>query len=335
MCLNKEMNKFFFTLLFPAICFAFSQTPQEKCGHIDLRILSPIGEVRNQKEVAWCYAFTGADMLEHTFDIQEKISAADMAISYNQTKLGKLIRFFDLNVLNRKDDDLIKVAHQTGLNKFSLERALKLGWCPERVFPSESWIKVSRSPSGWREEEQPLDSSMKDIYALHKIKEKLTSENLPYYFKFKNVDQKIFLELLRNKNITSFYNSLRETACKDDRSAFESRPKVKMEFKNNKIFKRISQQLEASRLVGLDYNNRILKNSANRGVKFSGLHTSSFVGRRWNAEQNSCEFLIRNSYGDKCDEKYDPSYECDAGNVWISESKIYSNLLSIVYMPVN
>lgn len=194
------------------------------------------------------------------------------------------------------------------------------------------WTKLTRTSVGWIESKSPSDDAMKDIYALHKIRIKLKANNLPYYFKFKNIDPKTFTALLQTKKVAGFYSSLREIVCKDDRQSFESRPKVKMEFKNSKIFGRISEQMEASRLVGLDYNIRVLKDSSNRGVKFSGVHTSSFIGRRWSAERNSCEFLIRNSYGDKCDEQYDPSYECDAGNIWINESKLYSNLLSIVFI---
>ncbi|MBA2405971.1 MAG: hypothetical protein H0V66_14440, partial [Bdellovibrionales bacterium] len=78
----------------PTLAFAYSPTSQNNCTSLDLRNES-LGEVRNQKDVAWCYAFTGADMLGHTFGAREKMSAADMAIGYNQTRVGLFVRWLD------------------------------------------------------------------------------------------------------------------------------------------------------------------------------------------------------------------------------------------------
>lgn len=321
-------------LALPSLVFAYSPTSQNDCSPLDLRN-SNLAEVRNQKQMAWCYAFTGSDMLADTFDTPERISAADVAIGYNQTKLGLTVRWFNLNVINRSKPNIAVLAHQTGFNKVSLDRAMKEGWCPERVFPSESWTKVTRTQNGWSESQVNLDTAMIEIGALHDARKNVSVSNLPYYYKFKNVNAEQFVSMLQTKNIASFYASLRETVCKDDRQPFNTRFKTKMVFKNSKIFKRVSEQLEIGRLVGLDYDSRLLQDSSNRGVKLAELHTSSIVGRRWNNQKNSCEFLIRNSHGDKCGDKYDPSYECDAGNVWIPESKIYPNTISIVYMLSN
>jgi hypothetical protein len=321
-------------LALPSLVYAYSPTSQNDCSPLDLRN-SHLAQVRDQKKMAWCYAFTGSDMLADTFDTPERISAADIAISYNQTKLGLLVRWFNLNVTSRSKPNIGVLAHQTGFNKVSLDRAMKEGWCPERIFPSESWTKLSRTQHGWVESQVNLDQAMIDIGALHDARENVSVSNLPYYYKFKNVDAAEFVKILQTKSIASVYASLRETVCKDDRQPFNTHFKTKMVFKNSKIFKRISEQLEVGRLVGLDYDSRLLENSSHRGVKLAELHTSSIVGRRWSEQKNSCEFLIRNSHGDECGDKYDPSYECDAGNVWIPESKIYPGTISIVYMLSN
>jgi hypothetical protein len=90
------------------------------------------GQVRDQQQVSWCYAFT----------------AADIAIGYNQTKAGLFVRWLDLNVLHRKDPITSRVAHQNGFNKLALIKAMKDGFCPERIFPSESWTKMTRTQGG-------------------------------------------------------------------------------------------------------------------------------------------------------------------------------------------
>lgn len=318
-------------LAMPGMVFAFTPTSQQNCTPLDLRN-ETLGEVRNQKEISWCYAFTGADMLGHTFNETEKISAADIAIGYNQTRVGLFMRWLDVNLLNRKDPELRSLAHQTGFNKLALIHAMKDGWCPERIFPSEAWTKMSRTPEGWTEAQIPLEQAMLEISAMHDIRNSLTPQNIPYYYSFKNVDAAVFVQLLQTKNVAGIYSSLRKAVCRDDRRPFDYNWKVKMVIKNPRIFSRISEQLETGRVVGLDYDSRILPDSAHRGFKPSELHTSGLVGRRWNQIKNTCEFLIRNSHGKECGVRYDPSYECESGNVWLNESQIYGSMTSIVYM---
>jgi len=325
------MKIFYLILSLPVMAFAFTPTSQQDCTPLDLRN-GTLNAVRDQKEVSWCYAFTGADMLAHTFDVSEKISAADMAIGYNQTRVGLFVRWLDLNLLKRKDPEIRRKAHQNGLNKISLNKAMQDGWCPERIFPSEAWTKMSRHQNDWKESQVPLAQAMLEIAALHDIRSSLSAKDIPYYYSFKNVDADSFVQLLQNKNVASFYTSLRNTVCQDDRQPFDHKWKVKMVFKNPNIFSRISKQLEDGRLVGLDYDARILLDSTHRGFKLSELHTSSLVARRWNPNQHTCEYLVRNSHGEDCRILYDESYECDAGNAWLGESLIYPSMTSIVYM---
>lgn len=332
MCLNVGMKKILLLLAFPTFVFAYTPTSQQDCTQLELRN-ETLAEVRNQHDVSWCYAFTGADMLAHTFNVPEKMSAADIAIGYNETRIGRFVRWLDLNLLKRKEPQIRQMPHQNGFNKVSLINAMRDGWCPERIFPSESWTKMSRTQDGWEQAQVPLAQAMIEISALHEVKKSLSAQNIPYYYSFKNIDAPSFVQLLQNKSMSGFYSSLRRAVCRDDRYAFDYKWKVKMVIKNPRIFSRVSEQLETGRIVGLDYDSRILNNSSNRGIKISELHTSSVVGRRWSASNNSCEYLIRNSAGNDCGNSgYDPSYDCDAGNLWLGESEIYKNMTSIVYM---
>jgi hypothetical protein len=318
-------------LAVPAMAFAFHPTAQKDCSPIDLRNEN-LGQVRDQQQVSWCYAFSAADMLGFTFNEQEKVSAADIAIGYNQTKVGLFVRWLDLNVIHRKDPITSRVAHQNGFNKLALIKAMNEGLCPEKIFPSESWTKMTRTQDGWIQSQKPLDEAMLEIAALHDIKNSLTAENIPYFYHFKNVDAQGFVRMLQTKNVAGFYSALRETVCRDDRRPTDYRWKVKMVVKNPRVFSRISEQLEMGRLVGLDYDSRILKDSSTPRLSFSELHTSPLVGRRWNEANNSCEYLVRDSHGTDCSVRFDRSYDCEAGNIWLGESLIYRSMTSIVYM---
>lgn len=303
-------------LTLPALCFAYSPTAKDQCQSLDLRN-STLGKVRDQGKIAWCYAFTASDMLGFAFDEASRISAADIALNYNTSFLGRVIDIFSGK----------GIPHETGFTKTALNRSMKEGFCPEEIFPSDNWVKVTADG----EEVIPMPEAMKEIKLLHDRRQELTSSNLPYYFKFRNIGPAEFLSLLQTKNLRRFYTSLRGEVCRDNRVSFPVRWKVKMAFRNKKIFYRINEQLSLGRLVGLDYDARILDNKDHRGVKLSELHTSSIVGRRWDDENNSCEYLIRNSYGESCS-RYDESYECQEGNLWLGESQVYGSMISVVYM---
>ncbi len=312
---GDRMKWIFLALAIPTLALAYHPTSQRDCSPLDLRN-NTLGPVRNQGNISWCYAFTAADMLSYTFE-KERISAADVALNYNESLVGRIMATVRPN----------GKPHETGFNKVALSKAMKDGYCPEGVFPSENWIKVEDG----KEYSIPMTEAMKEISGLHKMRSTLTSKNLPFHFKFKNVGREEFLSLLQTKKLRNFYVNLRDEACRDDRVAFETRWKVKMVFKNKKIFSRISEQLEQNRLVGMDYDARILEQRDHQGVKLSELHTSILIGRRWNEERGLCEYLIRDSRGAQCT-RYDSRYECSEGNVWLGESEIYNGLISVVYM---
>lgn len=301
----------------PIFAFAFSSTPESSCRDIFELPHESLGINRDQGKISWCYAFTAADMLQYTFHQREQISAADLAINYNRSAVGRIMDTFT-NFGN---------PHETGFNKAALILGMRDGYCPESVFPSEKWVKVIDK----NESVIPMKEAMNEIQELHKRRHEINEHNLPYYFKFKNVDKKKFLELLHTKNLRTFYNNLRLTACQDDRKPFGERWKVKMVLRHSGIFNRINEQLDLGRIVGLDYDARILENKDHRGVKLTELHTSSIVGRRWNRDKNICEYRIRDSHGVQCS-RYDREYECQQGNIWLSESQIYGSMTSVVYM---
>lgn len=310
------MTTWMFALFLPALAWSFTPTSEMSCTDLDLRTES-LGQVRNQGKISWCYAFTASDMLAHAARSGQRYSAADLALNYNESLVGRIMS----KVMPNGNP------HETGFNKIALEKAMKDGTCPESVFPSEKWMRVAADKS----QEVPMPEAMKEIAALHSRRRSLKADSLPFHYQFRHVDRQKFFELLQTKHLRTFYQRLRLTACQGERREYGARWRVKMVLRNQKIFSRINQQLDRGRLVGLDYDARILENKDHTGIKLSELHTSSIVGRRWNRGKNICEYLIRDSRGPQCT-RYDASYECQSGNVWLTESQIFSSLISVVYM---
>jgi hypothetical protein len=83
---NKSSFHFFVLVLGIVLSAdAFANTP---CTPIDLRNES-LGEVRNQNNIGWCYAYATADLFAHKFNLT-RVSAADIAVTYNHSVLPKI-----------------------------------------------------------------------------------------------------------------------------------------------------------------------------------------------------------------------------------------------------
>lgn len=312
------MRWILFIIFYPTLVLGFSKTTETNCSSMDLRN-ETLGEVRDQGKISWCYAFAGADMLAYTLNLNRPISAADIAISYNNTGLARLMSF----LLGGKDD----LPYQTGFNKIALNRIIKEGICSEDIFPSETWIKVE----GGKEIEVPMPQAMREIYHLFSFIKKFSPTHLPFYYRFKNVDEEKFSQLIRQKNLRKFYSQLRLEICQSDKFAISSKLSAKMIFRHKFIFNDVARILESGNLLGIDYDASLLSNHLNSKRSIKDLHTSILVARRWNLDRAQCEYLIRNSHGPSC-EKYDPYFSCEKGHIWVGESELYKNLTSLVFL---
>jgi hypothetical protein len=68
----------------------------------------------------------------------------------------------------------------------------------------------------------------------------------------------------------------------------------------------------------------------------NGLHASLVIGRRKNPRTGSCEFRIRNSWGPSCGSRKKPKYskdwDCDHGNIWVSQDALMNSIYEISYL---
>jgi len=93
--------------------------------------------------------------------------------------------------------------------------------------------------------------------------------------------------------------------------------------KKSNLIKRINENLEKNKPSGLTYNSNHIKKKEYRSILRAG-HFSSITGRRWNPSTKTCEFKIRNSWGESC-QSYMPTINCNAkeGSFWVDEKNLH------------
>jgi hypothetical protein len=314
--------------LFLMLFFVVTQLNAQPCPETNLKNEN-LGEVRNQREVSWCYAFSAADLLNY-YNPREKISAADIAVNYNRAKLPRAMRFFSSWYNMFFNYRRYQLQHMTGFSKIALNLALKEGSCAEESFPSEVWIKVNNY-NGEREE-ITLDQAMIDIHNLRlKVAWGMDINEIPYYFELPNISRELFYEIVKNYTRDRIFNVLRTYACADSRNEYQERARAKMVFKHRNIMNNIYQRLSNNHPVLVDYDIRLLHENSPRGLKLGKLHTSVLLGSRFNQNKNRCEVLIKDSFGQDCSQ-YTDDIECDKGYVWVDADKLKKKMTSFVYL---
>jgi hypothetical protein len=317
-------------LLLSANAFAYIKTNPENCGDKDLRN-EFLGPVRDQEEVNWCYAYTAADMISYHHKLP-RVSAADVAINYNNTKIARALKFiFDIRS-RFKEPTRYWMAHQTGFINMAIKRTIAHGACLEETFPSEYMIRVDLKDGVKTQTRVTMHDAQLQIATLRSAirKGQVTKRSMPYYFQMEGISPSDFYDVLKNSRRKRVWNNLRKLVC-DNRVAL-TYDRVRSYIRGRKTFKRINQQLDQDNIVGIDYSRDILLN-ANNSNPFSSMHTSSIVGRRFNHDSHQCEYLIRDSHGPDC-AQFDQKWECEAGNVWIPENKLFKNFMRLTYIQL-
>jgi hypothetical protein len=277
---------------------------------------------RDQGDLSWCYGHAAADYLQFHYRIDEPLSAADIAIRYNERTFPRLMRLF----VGGK-------VPETGFIRTALRITAKEGFCPESSFPSDYWKKVYPGSTTPRIEMKRLGESIGDLFRLHHWVQAgvlKTASELPFYFEFKAVSQEDFFELLRSSRKSEVLGALRNSACKGMRKNFE-RPlgHISMGYKAGSGFRRIHQALERGVPVAADFFYGLLDRPRDYSRALRELHTALVMGQRFSPQRNECEYLIKDSYGSTCG-IYSPEWDCESGSVWVGESAFRKALVSTV-----
>ena len=91
-------------------------------------------------------------------------------------------------------------------------------------------------------------------------------------------------------------------------------------------WKMINKKLSKSEPVIVYYDASLLLKTPTDPAK-DYRHYSTLVGRRLNPKTQKCEYLLRNIWGTDCSQ-YPSRFECEEGNIWITESDLKKNAQS-------
>jgi hypothetical protein len=300
-----------------------------ECSSIDLRekFSKP---VRNQGKISWCYAFTSADQLEF-HEGGPALSAPHIAVEYNRTWPGltirNLVRIIDIF---RKKDPLKE--HETGFIKTALKRAMKVGVCKFDDVPDNFVPRVDL----WRNE--ITLSTVRDaiIDINNNIAKRLKRESINdigHYYSWGNISPEEFERIVKKEKVGKITLNLFRKACENKRVTFKkNKYKVIQWPRYFNTLGAIDSQLARGNMPAIDYNSNFLtKSKTGSWLNVDGMHTSSIIGRRFNVDNNKCEYLIRNSWGSSC-ERYRPNLTCEEGNIWVDETTLKKNIILVTYL---
>lgn len=282
---------------------------QEKttCGAVDLR--PAMGAPRSQDSMGWCYAFTVADLV--SYKLNQRVSAADIALSYNRDMLSDALRFFGTT------EDQFSGGYTTGAFKNSKE----VGYCLEKDLPSED-------NSG-----ADLKTRLTEVDKIGRLAVQ-GEVNCDQFYKtargtFPNVKFDDMRAILSQSSRDDYFKKLVDKTCKNRISGQKLDIQYMINLNDSSFGKKIDSLLSAKKPVEFSYDSTILEDArANTG---RADHSSIVVGRRFNQKSGQCEYLIRNSWGKSCG-FYDSNYSCEGGNVWIPKAKVLKGTRDATYL---
>lgn len=278
-----------------------------------------LDEPRDQDSVGWCYAYTASDLLSHA--LGKKVSAVQMAGLFNDKLLGRIM----------------SSGGEGGYVVSTLEAAQKNGVCLESELPSEDYDyskmasglstlfqhtrklgahysqRVSKTTYG-----KDAETNWEPKFTKEQVKASLCLDFQPileaYQYLFPKLSIDHISELLLKSGTHAFTEMTKSCTAQKDEAL--SSLTIKREWRNSRLYPAIDEQLDKGNILGISYHAGMLENSEKGG--FIVNHASSIVGRRFNEETMSCEYLLRNSWGTTCS-GYSEDYECKKGHVWIGE----------------
>ncbi len=341
--LNLILNSIVFVSIMAANFSYADQTLDERsCTFKD--VSAPLGKLRTQGNIGWCYANVAADLL--TFRYQKELqgqqaSAGYVAITFNQyTK-------------SRPNED-------AGLISPSLVFSQLNGICPQQFQENA----LANSPFKTIREQINALVQLKLEYNQRKKEGVLSQrwELLEAYRKsgsYLNTIPVAELMLILDKStVRNFPRQLAARLCKkylvkvklDLQVRFQvgfvegwlnvfpnfllgQRPESPKKLGQAELISEVHEQLNRDNMVAISYDTRIFYDAEKAAKKKPGLHASSIVGRQW--RDGHCELKLRNSVGTYCGLYTNPDLKdkCEAstGYVWIPDYLLQQTISDIAY----
>lgn len=300
-------------LLCSFFCFSpLVQAGSNACEGRDFR--SELPPISSSAGTNWCFAYSAADLV--TQKLKTPVSAVDIAYGYveqeeqseNEGIMGSLSRFFGAS---RHDlGDLI-----TGgfANKAIMSRA-KIGFCREQDLPSTDVTHHEELFKLFQNMRKMVESQGRSC-----LNSSLMQKQFPGVSKLEG--DKIFAHLEKD----TVLSTLAKNSC--DKRINSSQPlqvevKVPSQFSNSDEFwKQLDSNLSSGKMLSVQLQHML----TDPELKKNSAHAVTIVGRRWNVEKKSCEYLVRNSL----DQNNCTYFQCEKdGHVWVSESFLKKSVAS-------
>lgn len=254
---------------------AFSARSKTKCSDLQVenvvdwargkdsenKLNTKIGEVRDQGDVGWCYAYAARDLIH-----QQKGIAPDLGYivkNYYSTFTGSFFNFFKF-----------KDKGEGGFVSTTVKASMKNGICPEYGTTND----------------YPTPENYKEVMCVEKK------------IKYSTKDQ-LVVRLASNIG------------------------------RGHSLFREMDQSLARGKMVGISYNANGLfyedYRKENFFTKSIANHASSIVGRFFNESTGTCDYIIRNSWGQ--DYKFFLKGFQKEGYHTITEEDLSQSLTEIVF----
>lgn len=260
----------------------------------------------NQGNLNWCFAWTAADLLS-TFE-ETPLSAYDIALQYHN---HEAIR----------DESVKKYTDVGGNDGAALIVALQgKGPCLEREtnYTGGDWEKLS----AMIEELSDPDKTLIDSICDHGFREEGP---------FKGLSSEI-IKILNKLSGDKKMAALLDVTC-SERHQFKNKYGVGTRaienFSQDKIMEKLDSLLNAKSPAAIAYNVDLIMAPADFKAEEAN-HSSTIIGRRKNPESGQCEYLIKNSWGDRCPKR--ATVECTKGNYWVPRETLKNNVFEINWL---
>lgn len=315
-----------------------AQTESAACGAYDLRD-TDIGANRSlparryQGSSGWCYAMVLSDLL--SLHLRSSVSPADIAITNLNRIMNTQIRNF-----NSRDPQytiLQALPLGGGVITDTISYLNNRGVCLEEDFS----INLNNdNDEGDAADNKNTETPNINIAGLLRF---FTAEN--------REGARQLLTAIQHADFISALNELAEApVCTprftdlnvqldidshfDRDSTPESPPPSRAQ--REQFWNRLNSALGPGKIVAISYLPEILTQTPREHLRDNvpmGIHMSSIVGRRYNAEKTRCEYLVRNTERE-CNE-YLSDYDCRDNHVWVPRQAVQLGVSHYLKIPSN
>lgn len=323
--LPKRLKIILAILSLAIITWGDQRIDKEKCSSVDLS--ENFGPLRDQRDIGWCYANVAADLIAFKFKNElrgARVSASYIALlnneifqKYPNDDVGDVLpalliaEYFGVCTGSLEEEFFITGPHKTLREKINNLVYLKDAY--DKRKKNQEYLSSYLQ----RINQYTLSNSLMNKISLEEVEEIL-----------KNSSRKTFLRKLANRICEMNIIKLRMDIYGIDYNYFWINGlfhyKLSKGFaisgKEN-LIKKTNYYISNNKPVSVGYNTSIFDEKGYQSYQTYGGHVSLIVGRRWNDEQNQCEFLLRNSWGINCSSYQNPELigKCDpkTGYLWL------------------